>query len=175
MIAGRFEILGAGAQGAIKARDCETAQTVMLVKADSVDPRLVAIFHPALLSIFALVPHEGGLLAATEWVQAETLADFFRGGPGHPRRAAEIVSELADGVAQLHAAGVCHGAVGLRSAVLTAKGKAKLMLTTAKGGNEDTDVKSLKDLLTAIGGRPTPESNAAQTAAVLAACLRTPV
>jgi len=174
MIAGRFQPIGPAVRGApIKARDLETAQTVMLMDVPTLDPRVVGLFHPALLTVFAIVEHEGRQLAAAEFVHGRTLAEVLGGEPCHPRRAAEIVSELADGVAELHAAGVCHGSIGVTSAILTAKGKAKLTLTTAIGGSEADDLKLLRDLLSAIGGRATAEADSAQSAAVLAASLRT--
>ena len=171
MIANRFVPLETTAAG-IKARDQETAQTVLLVDARHLDPRLVGIFHSALISVFAIVEDGGRELAATEFVPGRSLKDLFGGEPCHPKRAAEIVSELADGVAELHARGVVHGNVTQTSAILTAKGKARLMLTSAIGGEEILDVNALKLVLKTIGGLPTPEVETAQSAPVLAAFLR---
>jgi hypothetical protein len=173
MIANRFEPL-AFEPGGIKARDLETAQTVILRDVVGLDQRLVGIFHPALVSIFAIASHHGRDLAATEAVQARTLAELFADVPCHPKRAAEIVSEIADGVAELHAREVCHGQIDLRSTMLTAKGKAKLALASARSGTQEGDLKALKLLLCEIGGRLTPDSAGAQSAAVFAALLRRP-
>src|SRR5262245_5808646 len=96
MIAGRFEKLGYVGT-AIKARDNETAQTVLLVDVRNLDGRLAGVFHPALQSIFAIVEDNGRTLAAAEFVHARTLAETFGGEHCHPKRAAEIVAELADG------------------------------------------------------------------------------
>ncbi|MEO5739988.1 MAG: hypothetical protein ABIS29_05275, partial [Vicinamibacterales bacterium] len=98
--------------------------------------------------------------------------ELFGGDPCHPRRAAQIVSELADGVAELHARGIVHGNITQTSAILTAKGKARLSLTSAIGGEETLDVNELKLVLKTIGGQPTELANQAQSAAVLAAALR---
>ena len=116
--------------------------------------------------------HAGRTLAATEFVQGRSLKELFAGEPCHPRRAAEIVSELADGVAELHARGIVHGNITQASAMLTAKGKARLSLTSAIGGDDALDVDALKMLLKTIGGQPTEAANRAQSAAVLAAALR---
>jgi tRNA A-37 threonylcarbamoyl transferase component Bud32 len=105
-------------------------------------------------------------------VQGRSLKDLFAGEPCHPRRAAEIVSELADGVAELHARGVAHGNITQASAMLTTKGKARLDLTSAIGGDELLDVNALKLVLKTIGGQPSVEAAGAQSAAVLAAALR---
>lgn len=171
MIGGRFEKLGhVGA--AIKARDHETAQTVLLVDVRNLDPRFAGVFHPALQSIFAIVEDHGRTLAAAEFVHARTLAEAFGGESCHPRRAAEIVAELADGLAELHSRELAHGDITSRSALLTAKGKAKLTLTSAGGGSEQADLRALKTLFVAIGGRLTPDSAGAESAVTFAALLR---
>jgi len=122
--------------------------------------------------VFAIVDYAGRTLAATEFVQGRSLKQLFAGEPCHPRRAAEIVSELAGGVAELHAREIVHGNVTQASAWLTAKGKARLSLTSAIGGDEIADVNALKIVLKTIGGKPTAEVNKAQSAAVLSAALR---
>src|SRR5688572_30288606 len=99
-----------------KARDQEPAQTVLLVDVAHLDPRLAGIFHPALVAIFAIVDYAGRTVAATELVQGRSFFDLFHGEPCHPRRAAEMVAELADGVAELHARGIVHGNVTQKSA-----------------------------------------------------------
>ena len=171
MIAGRFEKLGYVGT-AIKARDNETAQTVLLVDVRNFDQRLAGVFHPALQCIFAIVEDHGRTLAATEFVHAKTLAEAFGGEHCHPKRAAEIVAELADGLAELHAREMTHGNISEHTALLTTKGKAKLMLTPAKGGTEQIDLRALKTLFVAIGGKLTPDSAGAQTAVTFAALLR---
>ncbi|HWI16115.1 MAG TPA: hypothetical protein VNT81_00100 [Vicinamibacterales bacterium] len=172
LIANRFVRLESSAAG-IKARDQETAQTVLLVDAPTLDARLVGVFHPALVSVFAIVDHQGRRLAASEFVQGRSLKELFHGEPCHPRRAAEIVSEIADGVAELHARGIIHGNITQASAILTTKGKARLRLTSAIGGDDEVlDVNELKVLLKTIGGQPNDAANHSQSAAVLAASLR---
>jgi hypothetical protein len=171
LIANRFAPIETTAAG-IRARDLETAQTVMLVDVKDLDARLTGVFHPALVTIFAIVEYAGRTLAATEFVHAKPLIELFHGEPCHPRRAAEIVSELADGVAELHAHGIVHGNITQASTILTAKGKARLRLTSAIGGDEVLDLNGLKLLLKTIGGRPTEDVISTQSVAVLAAALR---
>ena len=105
LIANRFVPIETTPAG-IKARDQDTAQTVLLVDVRNLDPRIAGIFHPALITVFTIVEYAGRCLAATEFVQGRSLKVLFGGEPCHPRRAAEIVSELADGVAELHARGL---------------------------------------------------------------------
>jgi len=126
----------------------------------------------SLVTIFAIVDHAGRSLAAVEFVHGRSLNEVFQGEPGHPKRAAEIVCELADGVAELHSRGLTHGNITQASAVLTAKGKARLTLTSAIGGEGALDIDALKDLFEAIGGKPSDDVSRAQSAAVLAAALR---
>ena len=171
MIANRFIPLETTPAG-VKARDQETAQTVLLIDVRHLDSRLIGVFHPALVTVFAIDVDGGRELAATEFVQGRSLKDLFGGEPCHPRRAAEIVSELADGVAELHARGVVHGNITQASAMLTTKGKARLMLTSAIGGEEILDVNALKLVLKTIGGLPSSEVTDAQSSVVLAAALR---
>ena len=82
------------------------------------------------------------------------------------------MSELADGVAELHARAIVHGNITQTSAMLTAKGKARLSLTAAIGGDEILDVNALKLVLKTIGGHPADEVKAAHSAVILAAALR---
>ena len=171
MIANRFVPIETTAAG-IKARDNETAQTVLLVDVKNLDDRLIGIFSPSLVTIFAIVDHADRSLAATEFVHGRSLKEVLQGEPCHPKRAAEIVCELADGVAELHARGIVHGNITQSSAMLTTKGKARLSLTSALGGEELLDVGALKIVLRTIGGVATDEVNNAQSAAVLAAALR---
>ena len=171
LIANRFVPIETTPAG-IKARDHDTAQTVLLVDVRHLDPGVVGVFHPAIVTVFAIVDYAGRTLAATEFVQGRSLKELFGGEPCHPRRAAEIVSELADGVAELHARGIVHGNITQTSAILTAKGKARLSLTSAIGGDEILDVNALKLVLKTIGGQPSDEAANADSAAVLAALLR---
>ena len=171
MIANRFVPLETTPAG-IKARDQDTAQTVLLVDVRHLDPRVAGIFHPALVTVFAIVDHAGRELAATEFIQGRSLKQLFGGEPCHPRRAAEIISELADGVAELHARGIAHGNITQATAMLTAKGKARLSLAAAIGGEQTLDIDALKLVLKTIGGQLGDDAADAQSAAVLAALLR---
>lgn len=171
MIGHRFIIIEQTRDG-IKARDQDTAQTVLIVDVRNLDPRLAGIFHPALVTIFAIFEYAGRTMAAAEFVHGRSFKSVFQGEPCHPRRAAELVSELADGVAELHARGLVHGNITQTSAILTAKGKARLSLTSAIGGDGQLDVDALKIVLKTIGGRPDEQANHAASAAVLAAALR---
>lgn len=173
MIADRFIPVEAVTPGKpVKCRDQQTAQTVILQPVRDLDPRLVGIFHPSLLTIFALVEDEGQTRAACEFVQGRTLESVFGVDRCHPRRAVEIVCEIADGVAELHGRGIAHGAISSASVLLTTKGKARLALWMATGGSPQDDLNALRALLIRLGGQMSPYAAQTDSAAVLAADLR---
>lgn len=174
MIANRYEPLELAPPGAaVKARDMHTAQTVMLRPITRVDQRLRGVFHPALLAIFDMVQDGKATFAACEFVPGRSLRLIMGGQPFNVRRASQIVAEVADGVAELHARGICHGAITIDTVLLTAKGKAKLDLVHATAdATEPADVDQLLGLLSALVGRGQPELSGVDSAALLAARLR---
>jgi hypothetical protein len=138
IISGRYQPLEAAKPGVPqRARDLETAQTVVLreavLPADGAEECLAraqaarGLFHPSLVALFDVVP-VGALrvLLAYEFVPAQPLARVTSGQPLPLRRAAEIVAEVADAAAALHARDVCHGAIAQDTVVVTLKGKTKL-------------------------------------------------
>lgn len=170
-----------------RARDLQTAQTVLihtlgglvatgaaqiLMRAD----RVKGIFHPALVTIFEVVIGDpGSLRAACEFVPAQTLQRAMGGQPINPKRAVEIVAEVADGVAELHARQFQHGAISLESVLQTAKGRTKLDLIralTIDNATEEGDLKALAALLQALGGPAALDVVATGSAALAAAQLR---
>ena len=173
MIANRYDPLElAPAGAAVKARDRQTAQTVMLRPITRLDERLRGLFHPSLVTIFDIVHDGGATFAACEFVQGRSLRLIMGGQPFNGRRAAEIVAEVADGVAELHARGICHGAVSIDTVLLTAKGKSKLDLVHATDASEGVDIDQLRVLLKDLTGYERPDLADAGSAAVLAARLR---
>lgn len=173
MIANRYEPLEpAPAGAAVKARDLQTAQTVMLRPITRVDERLCGLFHPALVAIFDIVRDGSATYAACEFVQGRSLRLIMGGQPFNGRRAAEIVAEVADGVAELHSRGIHHGAITIDTVLLTAKGKSKLDLVPATDSSEAADVDQVRGLLRDLVGHDRPEFADAGSAALLAARLR---
>jgi serine/threonine protein kinase len=166
MIAGRYQPLEPARPGAPqRARDRETAQTVLLREAGPLEPERLAaslrrsqtaqgIFHPSLITLFdvrALAPDR--LLLAYEFVAAQSLLQLGGGQPFHPRRAAELMSEIADAVAELHARGITHGGIRGETVLVTLKGKAKLdrlsdpAVAVPDVVTEDTDIDAIVTLL----------------------------
>jgi len=174
LIAQRFQPLEAVRPGfPIKARDLASAQTVVLHTVADLDRRLIGIYHPSVVAIFDIVNHDGQWLAACEFVPSQALEYLLAGMLWHPRRAAEIVAEVADATAELHARGLAHGHISTASVFLTAKGKAKLSLIAADT-NADAlaDVRALQGLMGSIAGKRSPLLEQTDSPAVLAALLR---
>ena len=170
-----------------RARDQETAQTVlihtigglaattaaqMLMRAD----RVKGIFHPSLVTLFDVqIAEPGALRAACEFVPAQSLFKAMGGQPIHPKRAAELVAEVADAVAELHSRQFAHGAISSRSVLQTDKGKAKLDLIESLGasnGSEDADMLALAGLLSELAGSAVVDLSDLDSAALAAARLR---
>ncbi len=173
MIANRYEPLElAPAGAAVKARDMQTAQTVMLRPITRLDERLCGLFHPSLVTIFDIVRDGSATFAACEFVQGRSLRLIMGGQPFNGRRASEIAAEVADGVAELHSRGIYHGAITIDTVLLTAKGKSKLDLVHTTDSSESADVDQLRGLLTALVGLARPDLDGVGSAALLAARLR---
>ena len=173
MIADRYQPLEPPQGGApIRARDMQTAQTVVLQAVRPLDQRLVGIFHPSLITIFDIFFQGGARLAACEFVPSKTLRIVMSGQPLNAKRAAEIVAEVANGVAELHSRGLTHGGISVDSVLLTEKGKAKLSLVNAVDSTEDEDLRQLVALMSDVTGKEHPELAAMTSAVILAAHLR---
>lgn len=170
-IAGRYQPLEGARPGLPqRARDLQTAQTVLLrvvaVPPDSREAVLAraeaakGVCHPSLVTLFDVVDlGEGQVLLAHEFVPAQTIAQVAGGQPFHPKRAATLISEIADGVAELHARRIVHGGITQTTMLLTMKGKAKLdrvgdPSVAAFDATPDADLVALGGLLQDLVGRP---------------------
>lgn len=162
MIAGRYMPLEAAKPGAaFRARDQKTAQTVLLrvaalasgeagAAAVARARRATGLIYPSLVALFDVTEVAvDRLLLAYEFVPAQSIRQLSGGQPLHPRRAAELLGEVADGVAALHARSLVHGAVTTDTVLVTLKGKAKLdrladpALPGAGVLDEDADVRGI--------------------------------
>jgi serine/threonine protein kinase len=202
LIADRYQPLDSGRTGGgVRARDLQTAQTVILrdvpLPLDRAEQMIAharaakGIFHPSLVTLFEVLREQERLLLAYEYVPAQSAAQVSAGHPVNPRRAAQIVSELADAVAELHARGVVHGGIDQTSVLITLKGKAKLdrtgdpALRIGLDAQPGADLAALGELLAELAGAGDSaasgpvtaivrriRSGRIETAAALAATLR---
>jgi serine/threonine protein kinase len=188
LIAGRYQPLEPARAGAPRrVRDLQTAQTLLLREAVMAPERVAVaesraraaagIFHPSLITLFdVVVEEEGRLVLAYEFVPAQPAAAVTGGTPVPLRRAAQVVAEVADAVAELHARDVVHGGISQATVLLTLKGKAKLdrvgdpTISSPEPLPAD-DLAALGDLLHALagsGGRGTVGMQAIETLATRA-------
>jgi len=134
--------LGAGGMGEVyRARDERLGRDVaikVLPEAVSSDPDRLARFerearalaqlsHPAILSIFDFGKEGEMTYAVTELLEGETLRERL----GHEqlswRRAVEIATAIADGLASAHSAGIIHRDLKPENIFLTRDGRAKIL------------------------------------------------
>lgn len=87
---------------------------------------LAALSHPNITTLFDAGEHEGRLYLAFEFLRGQSLRAEMAGRLMNVRRAVELAIQIADAVADAHAAGFVHGGLSPDSIVITAKGHAKV-------------------------------------------------
>jgi serine/threonine-protein kinase len=91
------------------------------------DARAVeACSHPSVAALFEVGEVEGQLYLPFEFASGDPLDMLSAGTPLNPRRALDIVSQLADGLADAHARGLVHGDLRPSLVIVTPKGHAKM-------------------------------------------------
>jgi eukaryotic-like serine/threonine-protein kinase len=120
-----------------RARDTKAGRTVAvrLLPADFTSDRaalitqargLTSLSHPNVTTLFDVGEHEGRVYFAFEFQKGQSLRAEAAGRPMNVRRAVEIAIQIADAVADAHAAGFVHGGLSPESIVISAKGRAKI-------------------------------------------------
>ena len=120
-----------------RARDTKAGRTVAirLLPADfTSDPAalitqargLTSLSHPNVTTLFDVGEHDGRVYFAFEFQKGQSLRAEAAGRPMNVRRAVEIAIQIADAVADAHAAGFVHGGLSPESIVISAKGRAKI-------------------------------------------------
>ena len=69
---------------------------------------IAAISHPNIVQIYDFIENHGTPLLAVEYCSGGTLGEMLAGTPLPPRQAAEMILQIADGVAAAHQARVLH-------------------------------------------------------------------
>jgi eukaryotic-like serine/threonine-protein kinase len=97
---------------------------------------LVGMSHPNVTTLFEAGEHEGRVFLAFEYLKGQSLRAEMGGRPMNVRRAAEVAIQIADAVADAHAAGFIHGGLSPDTIVITAKGNTKIPAfeLAARGG-----------------------------------------
>jgi eukaryotic-like serine/threonine-protein kinase len=82
--------------------------------------------HPNIVQLFESGQHNGLPFFALEYIDGGSLADLVKTGPLPPVRAAELIEQLAQGMASAHSRGVVHRDLKPENVLLTADGAAKI-------------------------------------------------
>lgn len=125
--------------------------------------KAASVSHPAVAALFDVIEEDGALALAHEHVEGRTLAATLGGTALNARLAAAIGIQIADGLAELHAHDIRHGAVDAEHVVITTRGQAKLLdaglmrwLGAAPAAADD--IAALGSLLSAMAGSQLPHA-----------------
>ena len=184
---GQYKILeriGAGTLGDVyRARDTRLGRTVAVklpgaeLQADrarldalSHDARIASVLsHPNIAALYEIGEEEGCLFLVFEFVPGEPLKRVIAGRPLNMRRAVDLATQMADALAEAHAAEVVHGGLTPDTVMITPKGNAKILdfgfvrwkKSPTPDGESDhrTDIEALGALLfEMLTGRPPSEA-----------------
>lgn len=137
-----LNLVGIGRIGELyRARDMRAGRTVALrVVAEEIaaDPdrrrRLMrdaaaaaALSHPNIAALYEVGEDQGYLFLASEYVPGETLQTLLAGRALNPRHAIDFAVQLADALAEGHAAGIVYRDLRPANIVITPRGTAKLL------------------------------------------------
>ncbi|MGH9846866.1 MAG: protein kinase domain-containing protein, partial [Blastocatellia bacterium] len=135
-------LLGAGGMGEVyRARDTRLDRDVAVKilpehLADNPDAlkrfereakAVAALSHPNILSIFDFGDEQGLSYAVMELLEGETLRDHLKHGPLDWRKAVEIGTAIAEGLAAAHAKGIIHRDLKPENIFLTSDGAVKIL------------------------------------------------
>ena len=176
----------AGPGDLFRARDTIRGRTVIIRRlpaAQADDPArraieasaqaLSALSHPNAIRLFDSGDDAGRLYLVFEHLQGSTLRQELGGRQMNVRRSLELAIQIADAVAEAHAAGYLHGGLSAESVVITAKGHAKIPahpLACREGFIAGADAPSLVDYPSpeeASGGTPDERSDVFSVGALL--------
>ena len=130
----------AGPGDLYRARDTRYGRTVALrllpasatadaaVKATLIEQAraLMQLSHANAITLFDVGEHDGRVYLAFEFLKGQSLRAEIAGRQMNVRRAVEIAIQMADAIAEAHAAGFLHGGLSPESVVITARGHAKI-------------------------------------------------
>src|SRR5712691_2297664 len=157
---GQYKILEAAGSGSLgdvyRARDTRVGRTVaitVVTEQIALNPArrdhflrdaraAAAVSHPNIVTLYEVGEDGGRLYLVNEFVQGQTLKTIIAGRPLNPRRAVDLAGQIAEALADAHAADLVHGAITADAIVVTPKGHAKItdfglaMWSTAGGAGK---------------------------------------
>jgi len=131
-----------------------------------------ALSHPNIAALYEAGDDSGRVFLACEFVPGDALDRVIAGHALNPRRAIDITAQLADALADAHAADMAHGNVVADAVVVTPKGNAKLLdfgfaRWTRIDGNRGDDAGDIRDLrrlfVEMLTGKPPSGDNVTPT------------
>jgi len=140
---------------------------------------LTSLSHPNVIAFFDAGIHEGRAFLVFEFLKGLSLRGEMSGRALNVRRAIDLAVQMADAIADAHAAGYMHGGLSPDSVVVTAKGHAKVPafeLATRNGFQESAGDARLHDYEApeeARGQRPDERSDIYSIGAILYEMLTT--
>jgi predicted Ser/Thr protein kinase len=142
---GSFEIvaqIGAGGMGEVyRAKDTKLGREVAVkilpgdfLKGEEGRARferearaLAALNHPNIASVYSFEEISGRHLLVMELIEGESLRDRLRSGSLPPKKAVELASQMAEGLAAAHGRGIVHRDVKPENIFLNRDGRVKLL------------------------------------------------
>ncbi len=102
---------------------------------------MIATSHPNVTTVFDVGEQAGRLYLVFEFLKGQSLRAEMAGRAMNVRRAVELAVQMADAIADAHAAGFIHGGLSPDSIVITAKGHAKIppLEFATRGGFDQND------------------------------------
>ena len=85
-----------------------------------------ALSHPNTITVFDVGEHDGRVYLVCEFLKGQSLRLEMAGRAVNPRRSVDMAIQIADAVADAHAAGFLHRGLSPEAIVITAKGNAKI-------------------------------------------------
>jgi eukaryotic-like serine/threonine-protein kinase len=86
-----------------------------------------ALSHPNIAALYEIAEDRGHLFLASEFVPGETLKHLIAGQPVNTRHALDIAIQVADALAEGHAANIMHRDINTETVIVTPKGNAKVL------------------------------------------------
>lgn len=87
---------------------------------------LASLSHPNIIALFDAGEHEDRIYLVYEFLKGQSLRAEMAGRMMNVRRAVDLAVQMADAVADAHAAGFIHGGLSPESIAVTAKGRVKI-------------------------------------------------
>lgn len=133
----------------------------------------MTLSHPNIAALYEAGDDNGRAFLACEFVPGDPLDRVIAGHPLNPRRAIDLTVQIADALADAHAANMAHGNLTADAVVVTPKGNAKILdfgfskwtRPDGRPGDEAGDVRALERLFFQMltGKLPTDERVAPTT------------